>query len=216
MRGIDVSVHNNDRYIHRGRRLPWDKIKAAGVEFVIVRTGAGLSLEDEDFQQTVMDAKSYGLKVGAYHYSYALTPATVMREATVCKQIIQKSGVLLDLPVFLDMEDDDQYKYRHGFTFTKQNITKMCKAWIEAIKPYNTGLYACLDWLENYIDWQSLVAEYHIPVWNAQYSNNDYLQGYIWQFTNNLIIDGNPWDGNIMYDDTHKVGLDPWKVFVQS
>lgn len=216
MRGIDVSVHNNDRYIHNGRRLPWDKIKAAGVEFVIVRTGAGLSLEDEDFQQTVMDAKSHGLKVGAYHYSYALTSSTVMREAMVCKQIIQKSGVMLDLPVFLDMEDDDQYKYRHGFTFTKQNITKMCKAWIEAIKPYNTGLYACWDWLENYIDWQSLVAEYHIPIWNAQYSNNDYLQGYIWQFTNNLIIDGNPWDGNIMYDDDHRAGLDPWKVFVQS
>ena len=215
MRGIDVSVHNNDRYIHRGRRLPWDKIKAAGVDFAIVRTGAGLSREDEDFQQTVMDAKSCGLKVGAYHYSYALTPTTVMREATVCKQIIQKSGVMLDLPVFLDMEDTDQYKYRHGFAFTKQNITNMCKAWIEAIKPYNTGLYACLDWLENYIDWQSLVAEYHIPVWNAQYSNNDYLQGYIWQFTDNLIIDDNPWDGNILYDDVHRAGLDPWKVFFQ-
>lgn len=214
MRGIDISVYNNDRY--PDRRLPWDKIKAAGVDFVIVRTGAGLSYADEDFVHNVQEAKSHGLQVGAYHYSYALNPSKIMREAILCKQLIQYAGVELDLPVFLDMEDDDQYKYHHGFPFDKRHITLMCKAWIEAMQPLSTGVYACFNWLENYIDWQALVEEFHIPIWNAQYSNNDYLQGYIWQFTNNLIIDGNPWDGNILYDDTHKAGLDPWKVFVQS
>lgn len=216
MRGIDVSVYNNDRYAHNDRKLPWDKLKMAGVEFVIVRTGAGLSYVDEDFYHNIQEAQSQGFKVGAYHYSYALTPADVMREAILCKQLVQKSGVKLDLPVFFDMEDTDQYKYRHGFSFDKTYITLMCKAWIEAIRPLHTGIYASYDWLDNYIDWRELVEKYHIPVWNAQYHNNDYLQGYIWQFTNNLIIDGNPWDGNVLYDEIHEAGLNPWKIFNQS
>ena len=215
MRGIDVSVYNNDRYPST-RQLPWDKIKSAGVDFVIVRTGGGISLVDPDFQRNVQGAQAHGLAVGAYHYSYALTAGAAMQEALLCKQIIEKAKVHLDLPVFFDMEDGDSYKYRHSFVFSKQNITHICKAWLDAIKPYPTGLYACLNWFENYIDWQKLVEEYHIPVWNAQYSHNDYLQGYIWQFTDNLIIDGKPYDGNIMYDDIHKVGLDPWKAFTQS
>lgn len=214
MRGIDVSVYNTDRY--KNGKLPWSKLKAAGVEFVIVRTGTGVSIVDDTFQQTVNDARRHGLKVGAYHYSYALTAAAVAQEALICKTILQRTGVYLDLPVFFDMEDGDSYKYRHGFTFSKRNVTNLCKTWLDAIRPYNTGLYASLDWFENYIDWQPLVADYHIPVWNAQYSHDDYLQGYLWQFTDKLMIDGNPWDGNIMYDDTHQVGLDPWKVFVQS
>ena len=214
MRGIDVSVWNTDRY--KNGKLPWNKIKAAGVDFVIVRTGAGTSMADETFHQTVSDAQKWGIKVGAYHYSYALTPSAVVQEAMLCKQILQKTGVYLDLPVFFDMEDGDNYKQRHGFTFSKQNVTNLCKTWIESIKPYDTGLYASFSWFEDYIDWQLLVAEHHIPVWNAQYSNNDYLQGYIWQFTEKLMIDGNPWDGNIMYDEIHRAGLDPWKAFVQS
>lgn len=214
MLGIDVSVYNNDRY--SDRQLPWDKIKSAGVEFVIVRIGAGLSYEDIDFRHNLQEAKSHGFKVGAYYYSYALSPDSIMREAFVCKQLLQRAGVLLDLPVFLDMEDADHYKYRHGFSFDKRYITSMCKAWITAIKPLHTGIYAGYSWLEDYIDWQSLVQEFEIPIWNAQYYHNDYLQGYIWQFTDQLQIDGRPWDGNIMYDETHKAGLDPWKAFVQS
>lgn len=214
MIGIDVSVYNTDRYPNG--KLPWDKIRAAGAEFVIVRTGAGISIVDETFAQTVRDAKLNGLKVGAYHYSYALNAGAAMQEAILCKEILRKAGLELDMPVFFDMEDADQYKYRHGFTFSKHYITSLCRAWLQAIQPLHSGLYASLSWFEDYIDWQSLVNEFQIPVWNAQYSHNDYLQGYMWQFTDNLKIDGNSWDANVLYDTKHKAGLDPWKLFIQS
>ena len=214
MRGIDISIHNHDRY--GGKALPWDKLRAAGVDFVIIRTGSGLSRVDEDFQKDVNDAHSVGMQVGAYHYSYALTPSAAMQEAIFCKQIIENAGVALELPVFFDMEDGDNYKATHGFKFTRRNITAICKAWLEQIQPLNSGVYSSLCWYEDWVDWQALHAEFKVPMWNAQYAKRDMLQAYMWQFTDSLKIDGKIWDGNILYDDVHKAGLDPWSVFTQS
>lgn len=216
MRGIDISVHNHSRYSHRGGILPWDKLRAAGVDFVIVRTGGGLSIIDDTFKKDVDDAHSVGMKVGAYHYSYALTSSAAMQEADACKRIIDKAGVLLELPVFFDMEDGDGYKKRHGFGFNKRNMTNICRAWLKEIKPLNSGIYSSFSWYEDYIDWKSLVDEFQIPIWNAQYNVRDDFQGWIWQFTDSLKIDGQLWDGNILYDDIHRAGLEPFSQFVQS
>lgn len=214
MRGLDISIHNHDRY--NGKPLPWDKIKAAGVDFVIIRTGAGLTISDPDFQKDVNDAHSVGLQVGAYHYSYALTQSDVMKEAITCKRLIENSGVFLELPVFFDMEDADSYKERHYFKFNKKNITNLCRAWLQTIQPLHSGIYASLSWLEDYIDWKTLVNEFNIPIWNAQYNTTDDFKGYIWQFTKELYIDDHIWDANLLYDSQHPVNTDPWMVFKQS
>lgn len=216
MRGVDISIHNHDRYKAQGSIIPWDKLKAAGVDFVMLRTGYGQSYIEPHFQQDVHDAHSVGMQVGAYHYSYALTASEAMQEAIFCKQILENTGVFLELPVFLDMEDDDGYKKRHGFTFNRRNITSICKAWLEQIKPLNSGLYASYSWFEDWIDWRKLHEEYQCPIWNAQITPPDDLQGYMWQFTFTLKIDGHEWDGDILYDNVHRAGLDPWSQFIQS
>ena len=196
MKGIDVSYHNEN--------VNWQAVKDAGIDFAIVRTGAGLSIQD-DFQKTVYAAKEAGLLVGAYHYSYALTPSKAAQEAVFCQRIIEEAGMLLELPVFFDMEDADGYKERHSFDFSRRNITAICKAFLDTIE-LTAGIYASYGWLENLIDWQSL----NCPVWNAQWGSHDYLQGMLWQFTDKLTIDGKIFDGNYLYDDTHKAGLAPW------
>lgn len=211
MIGIDVSIHNHDRYSNG--IIPWDKLRKAGVEFVILRTGYGQSWVEPGFQADVNDAHSVGMKVGAYHYSYALTPSEAMREAVVCKNIIDKAGVMLELPVFFDMEDDDKYKARHGFSFTRKNITSICRAWLEQIKPLESGIYASYSWYEEYIDWRKLHEEFGCPIWNAQISGVDSLGGYMWQYTFTANIDEHQWDANVIYDDVHKAGLNPYGYF---
>ena len=213
MIGIDISIHNHDRYKDKGGIIPWDKLKKAGVEFVIIRTGYGQSWVEPDFQKDVNDAHSVGMKVGAYHYSYALTASEAMQEAIVCKNIIEKSGVFLELPVFFDMEDEDGYKKRHSFSFNRKNITSICAAWLEQIKPLNSGLYASFSWFEDWIDWKKLHKEFGCPIWNAQISGVDDLQGYMWQFAFNMNIDEHEWDADVIYDNVHKAGLDPWSQF---
>ena len=187
MLGIDVSVFNG--------WVDWAAVKAAGVDFAICRTGFGKSGYDETFTRNVDGAHAAGLICGAYHYSYALNPSDAIIEAQFCKRIIKEAGVLLELPVWFDMEDGDHYKRKHGFDFSRENVTNICRAFLDTIKPLDCGVYASYSWLEKYIDWQDLGC----AVWNAQYYREDYLRGFMWQFTETMNIGGNLFDGNILY-----------------
>ena len=191
-KGIDVSEFNGD--------IDWLAVYRAGFDFAICRTGYGKGGIDPTFARNIDDAHRAGFKCGAYHYSYALTPADAAKEAVFCKQIIQDAGVLLELPVFFDMEDADNYKQRHFFAFTKKNVTNICKAFLDNVKPLNAGVYASFSWLEDYIDWQSL----NCPIWNAQWGSHDFIQGYLWQYTDSENIGGEIFDANVMYDGNEK------------
>lgn len=188
MRGVDVSVFNE--------AIDWAALKAAGIDFAICRTGYGKSNFDETFQHNVEEAHKAGLICGAYHYSYALTPSDAAAEAAFCKGIIERAGVLLELPVWFSMSDADEYKKRHGFEFTRNHVTNICKAFLDNIAPLNCGIYSNLSWLEELIDWKALGCR----VWSAQYNAEDNFKGYMWQYTDALQVGGQTFNGNILYD----------------
>ena len=188
MKGIDVSSWNGN--------IDWQAVKAAGIDFAICRSSYGKKHFDETFQRNVEDAHRAGLICGAYHYSYALTPEDAKQEAQYCKWLIDSTGVLLELPVFFDMEDGDNYKAYHDFIFSRRNVTDICKAFLQEIKPLNAGVYASYSWFEQLIDWKSL----RCPIWNAQYYHTDFFKGFMWQYTDRLNIGGKFYDGNILYE----------------
>ena len=187
MRGVDVSTFND--------WVDWAAVKAAGFDFAICRTGYGKSGYDETFARNVDGAHAAGLLCGAYHYSYALTPGDAIIEADFCKRIIHEAGVLLELPVWFDMEDADGYKKHNGFDFSRCNVTNICRAFLETIKPLDCGVYASYSWLERYIDWQDLGC----AIWNAQWGDRDFLKGHMWQYTDSEPIGGKFFDANIIY-----------------
>ena len=186
IKGIDVSKHNGI--------VNWQAVVDAGIEFVMIRCSYGLYSRDEMFAENVERAKAAGLKVGAYHYSYALSVENAIQEAANCREAIEFGCVTLDLPVFFDMEDADGYKQRKGFAFDPEEITAMCKVFIDNVG-FDCGIYASYFWLTDYIDWRSLGC----AVWNAQWGQNDDIKGYMWQYTDNLDINGQTFDGNICY-----------------
>ena len=188
MRGVDVSIFNEN--------VDWRILKAAGIDFAICRTGYGKTGFDENFQHNVEEAHKAGLICGAYHYSYALTPADAVEEALFCKGIIERAGVLLELPVWFNMADGDTYKKRHGFDFSRGNVTAICKAFLDNIKPLNCGVFASYSWLEEFIDWQSLGCE----IWSAQWNTEDNFKGRMWQYTDSVTINGQTFNGNILYE----------------
>lgn len=192
MKGVDVSIFNYP--------VNWHAVKSAGFDFAICRTGYGKGGYDESFIHNVNGAHAAGLICGAYHYSYALTPADAIIEAQFCKRIIEEAGIFLELPVWFDMEDADNFKRKHGFCFSRRNVTDICRAFLDAIKPLDCGVYASYSWLEQVIDWSDLGC----AIWNAQWSAHDFLQGYMWQYTDRLFINGNQFDANIIYDDVDK------------
>lgn len=188
MRGIDVSVFNEN--------VDWQAVKAAGIDFVICRTGFGRTDADETFAAQVDGAHKAGLICGAYHFSYALDTAAAAEEARFCKSIIERSGLMLELPVWVYMGDSDGYKQRKGFDFSRANVTAICRAFLDNIKPLNCGVYATASWLNDFIDWQALGCQ----VWNAEWGAQDSLHRNMWQFTNALTIGGQTFNGNELYD----------------
>lgn len=194
--GIDVSENN-------GEYIDWNAVVNRGVKFVVVRSSYGLHSVDEMFKENVINAQNYGLLVDAYHYSYALDEEDAVQEARNAKEYITECGVGIGR-LIIDFEDADSYKERHGFNFTVNNCTNICKAFLDELGNWNKGLYASYSYLQNLINWESL----NCPVWNAQWmpgydpepdTDYDDIKGLMWQFTDKLDIGGQLFDGNIKY-----------------
>ena len=73
MKGIDVSYANG--------KVDWEAVAAAGYKFAIVRCTYGRHGVDDNFLENVNGAHAAGLRVGAYHYSYALNVEEAIEEA---------------------------------------------------------------------------------------------------------------------------------------
>ena len=212
-KGIDVSENNG--------AVDWQAVADSGVTFAMIRCSYGKTSRDEMFLDNVNAAHAAGLKVGAYHYSYALDSSDVLLEARNCKSVIDEAGVLLELPIFFDMEDADGYKKRNDFSFDSALITDMCCTFIDNVS-LDCGVYASLSWLQGNIDWQSLgcavwsadwadVGEKdengNVLAWQEEMKNidvnnipgTDTIKGYLWQISNRILIGDKEFDANILY-----------------
>ena len=99
LRGIDISHWQGD--------VDWQQVKAAGVEFVILRLGQrgaeqGLLTADTRAQEYYEGARAAGLKIGAYFFSQAVTPEEAVEEAQFARSIMD--GWTLDMPLAYDWE----------------------------------------------------------------------------------------------------------------
>ena len=95
MVGIDVSKWNGG--------IDFNKVKSAGVKFVIIRAGFGVNGIDRLFKANYTAAKEAGLKIGAYWYSYAKTKAELQNEISAFLNVIK--GMKLEMPIYWDIEE---------------------------------------------------------------------------------------------------------------
>lgn len=200
MKGIDVSRHNG--------KVDWLKA-ATAIDFAILRAGWGKTSVDETFAANYKGAKAAGLRVGAYLYSYALTPDDARAEARHLLQIVR--GLELDMPLWFDMEDADGYKRKHGFVFTRANISAITQAFVDTIRAagYKCGVYASKSWFEEYI---TVDAD---AVWLAQWATKpSYAKPFdVWQNSDSGTVPGvtGKVDTNVLYtkfweeDETMKI-----------
>ena len=97
--GIDVSEHQQN--------IDWDQVKAAGIEFVMIRVGwrgqsTGALAEDAMAQTYYAGAKAAGLKIGAYFFSQAITEQEAVAEAEFAMNVLKNWK--LDMPLVYDWE----------------------------------------------------------------------------------------------------------------
>ena len=144
MKGIDVSSHQG--------LIDWAKVKAAGIEFAIVRAGYGQykTQVDAKAHQNFFGALGAGLHVGAYWFSYATTPEEAKVEADLCADTIEKYKGQLDFPVYFDYEYDSEiYSKQKGIIPTQSLRESLAKAFCEEIEArgWRAGVYTNLDYL---------------------------------------------------------------------
>lgn len=185
---IDVSCWQQE--------VNYSKVKASGIEAVIIRAGFGResSQKDTEFETHYKNAKAAGLKLGAYWYSYADSVSDAKKEADACLSCIK--GKKFDMPIYYDLEEAPQKR------LGKTTLTRMAEAFCNAIKAggYKVGVYSNLDWFNNYLDYTKLKKEYSI--WLAQYNVVNQLDCDIWQnsSTGNISgVNGNC-DTNIIFN----------------
>ena len=156
MKGIDVSYCQ--------KKVDWKKVDA---DFVIIRAGYGRYANQKDsmFESHYAGAKSSGIPVGAYWYSYAMSPEESRQEADACLEVLKCKQ--FEYPIYYDVEEKKQ------FNLGKEKVSAIIRAFLERVEAagYWVGLYGSYSSLTTYTA-QDIRERYAIWLahWNVQKS----------------------------------------------
>lgn len=177
--------------------IDFKKVKSAGYDYVIIRAGYGKekSQKDNMFETNYKNAKSAGLKVGAYWFSYAMSPSTATAEADACLSCIK--GKKFELPVYYDME------YQPAMSTSNSNYTKMAVNFCNKLKSngFKSGVYSSAS-VYDYLLNRTTLKNNGISIWNAEWYIKPSITCDVWQYSDNGRINGisTNVDLNYIYD----------------
>lgn len=192
-KGVDLSQWQGINFNFNG---------LTGFDFVILRagyTGYGdgiKKVKDTCFETFYKNAKAKGLSVGAYWYSCANTYEKGKAEAQYMYDNCLK-GKQFEYPIYIDVEE---WRYHKA---SKKGTTEAIKGFCDTLEKLGcfAGVYANNDYFLNYIDEKEIKKYTH---WLAYWTSNKPSVKYdyaLWQFTNNLGVNGVGVDGNYSYVD---------------
>ncbi|MCD7727766.1 MAG: fibronectin type III domain-containing protein [Ruminococcus sp.] len=186
--GIDVSYYQGT--------IDWDKVKAAGIDYVIIRVGYrgygnGKLVLDDNFKTNIKGAQAAGLDVGVYFYTQAISTTEAKEEANFVLKYI--SSYDLDLPVYFDIENVDYDTGRlDSANLSKSELTSLCTTFCKTIVAggYKAGVYANKYWLTDKLNSSTIAKSY--PIWLAQYATKATYTGTfdMWQYSSTGTVSG--------------------------
>ncbi len=185
-KGIDVSEWQGT--------IDWDKVKAAGIEFAMIKAGSGRNRVDPEFKRNISECNRLGIPCGVYWFSYAYTEELAHNEAKYCLEAI--APYKLDYPVAFDFEYDSvNNAAKLGIEITREMASSFARAFLEDIEAarYYAMLYTNSDYLKRYFD-QDLAKRYDVwlAMWQANPNLNDKptQAGGIWQYSDTGNVSG--------------------------
>lgn len=182
MLGIDIYHGEGD--------IDFEKVKAAGYDFVIVKMGGSEKSSgrwtDPRFYENVLKAKDAGLHVGAYFYAgeWSVDSRNGYLDAEYALKVLK--GVKLDFPVFYDFEEPK--------ADTWQGNTEACIAFCDTLEDagYYVGIYG--SDIAGFKEKLDMTALYPYDFWVARYGKfPSYVpreRVCIWQSTSDGSVDG--------------------------
>ncbi len=161
LKGIDVSKYQGE--------VDWEKAKAAGIDFAILRCGFGsewngegdpaaYTQDDEQWRRNADECTRLGIPFGAYLYSYATTEERARREADHVARLLglvapedpalgdyTAAPYRLAYPVFYDLEDASITD------LFPQEAAALTAAFFDQLESHGytgeQGIYASLNWV---------------------------------------------------------------------
>lgn len=183
--GIDISHHDG--------QIDWEKVKAWGVDFVILRVGymgykSGKLKIDTRFHQNVKEALAAGLEVGVYIFAQAINEEEALEEARFVLREIKDYKITL--PVVYDPESIPWDTARTDGVSKKQ-FTENARTFCEAIRDagYTPMIYMNMMWQAFHLDLEELN---EFDFWYADYEKipQTPYRFTFWQYSCMGLVDG--------------------------
>ncbi|MCR4830879.1 MAG: glycoside hydrolase family 25 [Pseudobutyrivibrio sp.] len=193
--GIDVSKFQGT--------IDWSQVANAGINFVMVRVGyrdstTGEIKADTNAKFNMQEAEKYGIKIGAYFFSTAVTNEEAVEEANWVTNYIAKYPITY--PVGYNCEGFENNTSRQ-FGLSKDDRSNIAMAFLNQI--YNSGytpiFYASRNELVSDTKWNTSSIEKKYKIWMAWYNqdtsniaNGPAYDGQcaMWQYTNQGTVAG--------------------------
>jgi len=215
-KGLDVSRWNHQISASSGEYLPldWSNIKKAGFDFVILKAGSTKSGIEPTFEMDYAGARSAGLAIGAYFYTYSDTVEEISKDAQML--LLWLEGKQFEYPIYLDLEDPNL----EGLG--KNHLSEMCVTFLGILQEngYYGGLYTNHKWLTTILDtpkmislfdiWYARYPRTSVPTWNEEKYGK---QLGMWQYTQEGTIAGieGYFDFNYCYKDYSTI-MKKWEL----
>ena len=181
IKGLDVSKFQGE--------VDWERVKAAGYQFAMLRAGYGFSTVDEQFRRNASECSRIGLPFGAYWFCYAVSPEAAVQEADGCINTI--SGYQLDYPVCYDIEQASaDYAAVQGVQYTPGLARQLVQSFCDRVESYGyfAMFYSNRNFLDTYLG-EALAARY--ALWYARYTDTfDGTDCGMWQYTSQGNVPG--------------------------
>ena len=194
--GVDVSYLQGN--------IDWNKVKAAGIDFAIIRAGyrgyeTGILHEDSYFRANIENAVAAGLDVGVYFFSQMISPEEAEEEAEFVLDLVKDYPVI---SIAFDLEEADSEGRSNA---NSQDInTKGAVSFCKKIKAagYTPLVYGSASWM--YTDIRMRDLQDMTQFWMAAYGWDEPKFPYvftIWQYDCEGRVDGIPTkvDLNILF-----------------
>lgn len=206
-KGIDISSYQGD--------INFDYIKT-NYDFVIIRCGYGddLSSDDNECSQCDTMAQTYinecearNIPYALYLYQYAADNEQSRSEAAHVREWYNKSN---PIGVFLDIEDADGYKERHGIDY--YSTQALAITWLDELADIKAkGIYASHSWLNTYMNVDELI-EHGALIWEAHWNDDgeicDDKFAMSQESSDHHLDDGTRVDYDIMRDEVYNQLVD--------
>lgn len=193
--GIDVSRFQGT--------INWEQVAGSGIDFAMIRVGyrdskTGEIKADTNAKYNMQEAEKYGIKIGAYFFSTAISKDEAVEEANWVTNNIKQYPITY--PVGFNCEGFDRESSRQ-YNLTKDDRSSIAGAFLDQIygAGYTPIFYASQGELLGDAKWNTSQLQQKYKIWMAWYGQDTSAiasgpsyngQCAMWQYTNKGTVPG--------------------------